>query len=73
MDPSIVGRRVGDSNMSHIFHHVYCLDKSQGEGWTTISEYKSIECCGSKTHQILQNMIISRGLELKLCREGQLS
>ena len=25
-----------------------------------------IECCGNKTHQILQNMILSRGLELKL-------
>ena len=25
-----------------------------------------IECCGNKTHQIIQNMILSRGLELKL-------
>ena len=25
-----------------------------------------IEFCGNKTHQIIQNMILSRGLELKL-------
>ena len=25
-----------------------------------------IECCGNKTHQIIQNMILSRGLEVKL-------
>ena len=25
-----------------------------------------IECCDNKTHQIIQNMILSRGLELKL-------
>ena len=25
-----------------------------------------IECCGKKTHQIIQNMILSRSLELKL-------
>ena len=25
-----------------------------------------IECCGNKTHQIIQNMILSQGLELKL-------
>ena len=25
-----------------------------------------IECCSNKTHQIIQNMILSRGLELKL-------
>ena len=25
-----------------------------------------IECCGNKMHQIVQNMILSQGLELKL-------
>ena len=39
-----------------------------------------IECCGNKTHQIIQNVILSRGLELKTFEsllkvfcEGQLS
>ena len=26
----------------------------------------NIECCGNKTHQTIQNVILSRGLELKL-------
>ena len=25
-----------------------------------------IECCGNKMHQVIQNMILSRALELKL-------
>ena len=25
-----------------------------------------IECCGNETHQIIQNVILSQGLELKL-------
>ena len=31
-----------------------------------------IECCGNNTHQIIQNMILTPGLEFKLS-EGQLS
>ena len=34
---------------------IFCVNKS----W-------KIECCGNKTHQIIQNMILSQCLELKL-------
>ena len=38
-----------------------------------INQSSKMECCGDKTHQINQNMILSQGLELKVCCEGQLS
>ena len=31
-----------------------------------VNKSRKTECCGNKTHQIIQNMILSRGLELKL-------
>ena len=30
-----------------------------------VSKSCKLECCGNKTYQIIQNMILSRGLELK--------
>ena len=33
-------------------------------GFFHVNKSCKIECCGNKTHQIIQNMILSQGLEL---------
>ena len=54
------------SSLSMVCVYSGCHNYSNSMSFFYVNKSCKIECCDNKTHQIIQKMILSGGLELKL-------